>query len=85
VEDGAAAADADAAADAKTEAPSLPSVNETLVAEGLARVERTAKSAALREAQERARTARAGMWEYGDVDSDDDEPIPKPGAWGRRR
>jgi staphylococcal nuclease domain-containing protein 1 len=38
------------------------------------------------EAQEVARKARLGIWEYGDVDSDDDEPAPKaPGAWGRRR
>ena len=37
-------------------------------------------------AQERARADRAGMWEYGDVDSDDDEPsVVKQSAWGRRR
>ena len=67
-----------------------PSVNEQMCAEGFARLEKwaTRKSAAkgLAEAQEQARKARLGMWEYGDVDSDDDEPAPKaPGAWGRRR
>ena len=67
-----------------------PSVNEQMVAEGLARVEKWAArkpaAAALLEVQETARKQRLGIWEYGDVDSDDDEPAPKaPGAWGRRR
>ena len=66
------------------------SANETLVAEGLCRVDRGFGAPELRErltaAQERARADRAGMWEYGDVDSDDEEPsVAKPGAWGRRR
>ena len=67
------------------------SVNETLVAEGLCRADgRSAGDSELRErlmaAQESARADRAGMWEYGDVDSDDEEPsVEKPGAWGRRR
>ena len=41
----------------------------------------------LLDAMERARRERRGMWEYGDVDSDDEEEErPKaPGAWGRRR
>jgi staphylococcal nuclease domain-containing protein 1 len=70
------------------------SVNETLVAEGLCRADGRKDGGSappeLRErlaaAQERARVDRAGMWEYGDVDSDDEEPtLAKPGAWGRRR
>ena len=66
-------------------------MNETLVAEGLCRADgRSAGDSELRErlmaAQESARADRAGMWEYGDVDSDDEEPsVAKPGAWGRRR
>ena len=59
-----------------------------LVSEGLARVEKRVTNLPLAEAMETARHARAGMWEYGDVDSDDDEPEgggAKPGAWGRRR
>ena len=92
-----AADDAPAAVGAKgpdgTE-DSVVSVNETLVAEGLCRADGRkglfAPPAELRErlaaAQERARVDRAGMWEYGDVDSDDEEPtLAKPGAWGRRR
>jgi len=54
----------------------------------LARVEKRVTNLPLAEAMETARHARAGMWEYGDVDSDDDEPEgggAKPGAWGRRR
>lgn len=69
-----------------------PSVNEAVVEAGLGRVEKWAakrKAAALLlKAQESARAARAGVWEYGDVDSDDDEPAAParaPGAWGRRR
>ena len=72
--------------------PSVVSVNETLVAEGLCRADgrKDVAPPELRErlaaAQERARVDRAGMWEYGDVDSDDEEPtLAKPGAWGRRR
>jgi staphylococcal nuclease domain-containing protein 1 len=95
-----AADDAPAAVGAKgpdgtTERESLPSVvsvNETLVAEGLCRADRqklvssSAFAKRLFAAQERARADRAGMWEYGDVDSDDDDTsVAKPGAWGRRR
>lgn len=66
--------------------PRQPSVNETLVTEGLARVERSVTNTVLTQAQETARRDRNGMWEYGDVDSDDEEPsAAKPGAWGRRR
>ena len=67
------------------------SVNAAMVAAGLARVDRRSArdpvAAHLVDAQERARRERRGMWEYGDVDSDDDEEErPKaPGAWGRRR
>ncbi|ACO66294.1 predicted protein [Micromonas commoda] len=72
-------------------AESDQSVNAAMVAAGLARVDRrSAKDPSathLLDAQERARRERRGMWEYGDVDSDDDEEErPKaPGAWGRRR
>ena len=68
-----------------------PTVNERMAAEGLARLERGAAKRAdartLVEAQETARRERRHMWEYGDVESDDEEPRagPKPGAWGRRR
>jgi staphylococcal nuclease domain-containing protein 1 len=80
-------------ADATAESPvSVVSVNETLVAEGLCRADRqklvssSAFAKRLFAAQERARADRAGMWEYGDVDSDDDDTsVAKPGAWGRRR
>lgn len=37
--------------------------------------------------QEKARTKRFGMWEYGDIQSDDEDmgpPIRKGGAGGRR-
>lgn len=67
------------------------SVNAAMVAAGLARVDRrSAKDPSaknLLDAMERARRERRGMWEYGDVDSDDEEEErPKaPGAWGRRR
>mgnify|MGYP003315096356 CR=1 FL=1 len=33
-------------------------------------------------AQQAARKARFGMWQYGDADSDEEEPVR--GAWGRR-
>ena len=78
------------------ESLAVVSVNETLVAEGLCRADTRALSSSsasssafakrLFAAQERARADRAGMWEYGDVDSDDDEPsVVKQSAWGRRR
>ena len=78
-------------ADGAEGAESDQSVNAAMVAAGLARVDRrSAKDPSathLLDAQERARRERRGMWEYGDVDSDDDEEErPKaPGAWGRRR
>ena len=74
--------------------PRVPTMNRStraMVAAGLARVDRRSArdpvAAHLVDAQERARRERRGMWEYGDVDSDDDEEErPKaPGAWGRRR
>ena len=39
--------------------------------------------AALQAAQQVARKARLGMWQYGDADSDEEEPVR--GAWGRGR
>lgn len=40
---------------------------------------------ALREAEGQARAAHAGMWEYGDPGSDEeDAPPPPPKAWGRK-
>eukprot|EP00879_Flechtneria_rotunda_P013848 GHRR01014464.1.p1 GENE.GHRR01014464.1~~GHRR01014464.1.p1 ORF type:complete len:545 (+),score=253.02 GHRR01014464.1:424-2058(+) len=36
--------------------------------------------------QDVARKAHRAMWEYGDPgDSDDEEPAPKPNAWGKKR
>jgi len=92
--DKADAADADGAGGADDEEDTADaaeaSVNENMLAEGLARLEKwAAKKPAARllvEAQEEARAARRNLWEYGDVDSDDDEPaIKAPGAWGRRK
>ena len=70
---------------------SVQSVNAKMVAAGLARLERWVRkdpaAKVLVNAETRARRDRVGMWEYGDVDSDDEEEErPKaPGAWGRRR
>lgn len=55
-------------------------VNETLVSEGLLRVEKgsTKRSAPLirllQEKEQEAKNARLGIWRYGDVDDDDDAP-----------
>ena len=70
---------------------SVQSVNAKMVSAGLARLERWVRkdpaAKVLVNAETRARRDRVGMWEYGDVDSDDEEEErPKaPGAWGRRR
>ena len=64
------------------------------VQEGLARLERgkrwdtnERKTALqnLEEFQEKAKKLRVGLWQYGDVDSDDDEPAPGGGRPGSRR
>ena len=53
-------------------------MNEQLVKEGYARVEkrRTARNydaiETMTPMQEQAKTMRMGMWEYGDIDDDDD-------------
>ena len=50
-----------------------------------ARGGRKEEVAALREEEEHARKDRVGLWEYGDVGSDDeDQPQGGGGAWGRR-
>mmetsp|Transcript_574 Transcript_574/g.1819 ORF Transcript_574/g.1819 Transcript_574/m.1819 type:complete len:876 (+) Transcript_574:412-3039(+) len=66
------------------------SVNATLLQEGLARItgRRGARGKAatnikaLEDHQEVAKKERKGIWRYGDVDSDEDEP---PKAWGGGR
>ena len=84
-----AGADDDAGDDADD--GSVQSVNAKMVSAGLARLERWVRkdpaAKVLVNAETRARRDRVGMWEYGDVDSDDEEEErPKaPGAWGRRR
>lgn len=41
---------------------------------------------ALMDAEDEARRAHRGMWEHGDPgDSDDEEPAPRPPAWGKKR
>lgn len=70
------------------------SVQAEMVGRGLARVDKSAGTrrqqekeevAALREEEEHARKDRVGLWEYGDVGSDDeDQPQGGGGAWGRR-
>jgi len=75
------------------------SVNEQLVASGVARVQKDAPKVlakvanALREKEEVAKTNRAGMWRYGDIDAEEapefgvrprpTEP-PKANAWGKK-
>ena len=63
----------------------MPILNEQ---EGLARLERskrwdtTDRKTALQnleEFQEKAKKVRVGLWQYGDVDSDEDEPAPGGG------
>lgn len=64
--------------------------------EGLARVERKKRWGSrdrqaalenLEKFQEEAKAARIGMWQYGDVQSDDEDPLPsavRKAAGGRR-
>ena len=69
--------------------PSGTNVNEQLVKDGYARIEKRKTTRnfeaieAMTPLQEHAKTMRLGMWEYGDVDDDDDYPTPPPPA--RRR
>ena len=76
------------------------SVNEEMVEQGLARVEKTANRKAaplvakLREKEDEAKAAHRGVWRYGDVEEDDapefGKPAPKPAAapskpaWGKK-
>jgi len=69
------------------DAESKEDVGLGLVREGLARLERRKHWGGLaeavegmKEAQERARKDRTGIWQYGDVDSDDEDA---PRGWGR--
>ncbi|CAM0875371.1 unnamed protein product [Alopecurus aequalis] len=64
------------------------SINAAMLEEGLARLERSKRwdtqerKAALQnleEFQEKAKKVRVGLWQYGDVDSDEDEPAPGGG------
>ena len=80
-------------------------VNESLVAQGLLRVSKTFRKsaaplvAALREKEEAAKSSRAGMWRYGDIEEDDDfefgvnrlkiqqqqaAAAPTTNAWGKK-
>ena len=57
--------------------PSGTNVNEQMVKEGYARVEKRRTRnfdavEAMAPMQEQAKTMRMGMWEYGDIDDDDD-------------
>lgn len=57
------------------------SVSEALVAAGLARLEKRRGrpppgTEALAAVEEQARKSRAMMWQYGDIDDEDDEPAP---------
>ncbi|KAJ4728918.1 Ribonuclease [Melia azedarach] len=70
------------------------SINALMLQEGLARMERRKKweskdrQAALENLekfQEEARTARVGMWQYGDVQSDDEDTAPPVRKAGGRR
>lgn len=72
------------------------SINAAMLKAGLARLEKRnrwdtmeRKSAIdnLEEFQEEAKTSRSGMWEYGDIQSDDEDsgpPARKPAAAGKR-
>lgn len=72
------------------------SINTLMVQEGLARVERKKRWGSrdrqaalenLEKFQEEAKAARIGMWQYGDVQSDDEDPLPsavRKAAGGRR-
>ncbi|KAJ4756132.1 Nuclease domain-containing protein 1 [Rhynchospora pubera] len=68
-------------------------INATMLQEGFARLERKKrfdtrdKKAALEkleEFQEKARKGRENIWQYGDIQSDDDESGPPAKAGGRR-
>ncbi|XP_010546113.1 PREDICTED: staphylococcal nuclease domain-containing protein 1-like [Tarenaya hassleriana] len=70
------------------------SVNAAMLQEGLARMEKRkrwepkdklAALDSLEKFQEEARTSRTGIWQYGDIQSDDEDsaPVRKPGG-GRR-
>ncbi|KAK3183294.1 hypothetical protein Dsin_030580 [Dipteronia sinensis] len=70
------------------------SINALMLQEGLARVERRKKWEPkdrqvalenLEKFQDEARTARLGMWQYGDVQSDDEDTVPPVKKTGGRR
>ncbi|KAK7350749.1 hypothetical protein VNO77_09672 [Canavalia gladiata] len=70
------------------------SVNAAILQEGLARIEkknrwdRKERQQALdnlEQFQEEARTSRVGMWQYGDIQSDDEDTAPPPRKAGGRR
>ncbi|KAH0936639.1 hypothetical protein HID58_004100 [Brassica napus] len=71
------------------------SVNAAMLQEGIAKMEKRrrfehkdkqAALDALEKFQEEARKARTGIWQYGDVESDDEDTAParKPAGGGRR-
>ncbi|XVF11340.1 hypothetical protein REPUB_Repub08aG0019000 [Reevesia pubescens] len=71
------------------------SINAAILQEGLARLEKRKKWESterksvlnnLEEFQNKAKTARLGIWQYGDVESDDEDTLPpvaakKTGGW----
>ena len=73
----------------------LPTINEEMLAAGLARIARvrgrlpngeSSLMDALEAAEDSAKNTRVGIWQYGDPgDSDDEEDFPRPGAWGKPR
>eukprot|EP00252_Welwitschia_mirabilis_P024927 TRINITY_DN7610_c0_g1_i1.p1 TRINITY_DN7610_c0_g1~~TRINITY_DN7610_c0_g1_i1.p1 ORF type:complete len:993 (+),score=268.32 TRINITY_DN7610_c0_g1_i1:311-3289(+) len=75
--------------DAETET----SINAAMLGEGLARLEhrkkfqskeKTSAFDKLQEYQDKAKKARANIWQYGDVESDDEEVPPSAWKGGRR-
>lgn len=69
------------------------SINAAMLQEGLARLEKRKKwdfkerqlaLDNLEKFQEEARTARRGIWQYGDIQSDDEDTAPVRKAGGRR-
>ncbi|KHG06599.1 Snd1 [Gossypium arboreum] len=69
------------------------SINEAMLQEGLARLEKRKRFEAkerkamldeLEKYQKEAKTARRGIWEYGDVDSDDEEDTLPPVAVAKK-
>ncbi|XP_012471070.1 ribonuclease TUDOR 1 [Gossypium raimondii] len=69
------------------------SINEAMLQEGLARLEKRKRLEAkerkamldeLEKYQKEAKTARRGIWEYGDVDSDDEEDTLPPLAAAKK-